>query len=94
VGNGGTILTSSDGIAWTKQTTETVTTLNEIIYVNNTFVFVGGIILTSPDGITRTKQTSQIANILNIVHANNVFVTVGYYGTIGVCNYAMRISLA
>jgi hypothetical protein len=64
-------------MTWTKQTSETVTTLNEIIYVNDMFVAVGGIIISSPDGIKWTKEMSQTGVILNIIYGNNKFVTVG-----------------
>jgi hypothetical protein len=94
VGYAGTIHTSPYGMTWTKQTSNTTATLNKIIYINDMFVVVGGIILSSPDGIKWTKEMSQTGIILDIIYANNVFVAVGNYGTIRVCNFGMRISLA
>jgi hypothetical protein len=93
----GRILTSPDGITYTKQLSGTTSTpLKEIIYANYLFVTVGsnGTILTSPDGITWTEQTSGIINILmNITHANDIFVAVGSNQTILACNPPMIISL-
>jgi hypothetical protein len=50
VGNGGTILTSPDGVSWTERTSPTIGGLFSVTYGNGTFVAVGdrGIILTSP----------------------------------------------
>jgi len=53
VGNSGTILTSSDGILWTKRTSGKWEYLSGVTSGNGLFVTVGsllGIILTSPDG--------------------------------------------
>jgi hypothetical protein len=50
VGEGGTILTSPDGVSWTRQTSGTYYPLHGVAYGNNTFVAVGeySTILTSP----------------------------------------------
>jgi hypothetical protein len=50
VGDGGSILTSPDGVNWTEQTSEANNQLNGVAYGNGTFVVVGesGAILTSP----------------------------------------------
>jgi hypothetical protein len=50
VGLGGVILTSPDGVNWTRQTPPTGNSLNGVTYGNGTFVAVGdcGTILTSP----------------------------------------------
>ena len=58
VGNSGTILTSSDGILWTKRTSGKWKYLSGVTSGNGLFVTVGslsGIILTSPDGNSWTK---------------------------------------
>ena len=54
VGDNGIILTSSDGISWTKRTSGTTKNLYGVTYGNSTFVTVGdnGIMLTSSDGIS------------------------------------------
>jgi len=60
VGNSGTILTSSDGILWTKRTSGKWEYLSGVTSGNGLFVTVGsllGIILTSPDGNSWTKRT-------------------------------------
>ena len=53
VGDNGTILTSSDGTAWTSRTSGTSNGLYNIFYGNSTFVAVGhsGTILTSSETI-------------------------------------------
>jgi hypothetical protein len=50
VGDGGTILTSRDGVSWTRRTSGTSNQLEGVAYGNGTFVAVGwyGTILTSP----------------------------------------------
>ena len=61
VGDNGIILTSSNGISWTKRTSGTTKNLYGVTYGNSTFVTVGdnGTILTSSDGTTWTnKRTS------------------------------------
>jgi len=60
VGNRGNIITSSDGISWTKRTSGTPKELYGVTSGNGLFVTVGffGTILTSPDGITWTERTS------------------------------------
>jgi len=60
VGNGGTILTSTDGTTWTSRTSGTSQHLHGVTYGNSNFVTVGngGTILTSTDGTTWTSGTS------------------------------------
>ena len=80
VGNGGTILTSPDGVTWTSGTSGTGNSLNGICYSNNIFVAVGteGTILTSPDGLNWTPRTSGTDyELLGITHGNGTFVAVG-----------------
>ena len=50
VGEGGTILTSPDGVSWTERASPTKDFLNGVAYGNGTFVAVGkdGAILTFP----------------------------------------------
>jgi hypothetical protein len=50
VGEGGTILTSPDGVSWTARTSGTSNWLDGVAYGNGLFVAVGdrGTILTSP----------------------------------------------
>ncbi len=58
------ILTSPDGVTWTRRPAPAVdpnlaNSIKDIVYANNLFVAVGtqGGVLTSPDGITWTNQT-------------------------------------
>ena len=66
VGNSGTILTSSDGISWTKRTSRKWGFLKGVTYGNGIFVTDGnsGTILTSPDGNSWTKRTSGTSKYL------------------------------
>ena len=82
VGEGGTVLTSSDGGTWTLGNSKTYSDLNSIIYDNDVFVAVGGgydfyIVLTSLDGITWTVRALGTGSGLNsIVYGNNTFIAV------------------
>jgi len=87
VGDNGIILTSSDGISWTKRTSGTTKNLYGVTYGNSTFVTVGdnGTILTSSDGTTWTnKRTSSgtTKNLYGVTYGNSTFVTVGDNATI------------
>lgn len=86
VGDTGTILSGTDGIAWTSRTSGTTANLNGVTH-GSIYVAVGdnGTILTSPDGITWTSRapTPVTTNILR--HASsilNTYVGVGDNGTI------------
>ena len=87
VGDNGIILTSSDGISWTKRTSGTTKNLYGVTYGNSTFVTVGdnGTILTSSDGTTWTnKRTSSgtTKNLYGVTYGDGLFVTVGDNATI------------
>jgi hypothetical protein len=85
VGSFGTILTSSDGVAWTLQNSGTMNWLWAVTYANNTFVAVGdnGTILTSLDGLTWASQSSGISGCLyGVTYGKNTFVAVGDPGRI------------
>jgi len=72
VGNSGTILTSSDGISWTKRTSGTREYLKGVTYGNGLFVTDGnsGTILTSPDGNLWTKRTSGTSKyLIGVTHS-------------------------
>ena len=78
VGDNGIILTSSDGISWTKRTSGTTKNLYGVTYGNSTFVTVGdnGTILTSSDGTTWTSRTSNTSkDLYGVTYGNNTFVT-------------------
>jgi len=89
VGNGGIILTSSDGSTWTTRTSGTNAFLTGVTYGNNQYVAVGngGIILTSPNGVnwTTTRASGTLQTLKGVTYGNNLFVAVGtqytdYYG--------------
>jgi len=66
VGFFGTILTSPDGITWTKRTSGTWEYLKGVTSGNGLFVTDGnsGTILTSPDGNSWTQRTSGTSKYL------------------------------
>lgn len=85
VGHGGTIMTSADGLAWTKQVSGTPCSLHSLAYGHGLFVTVGneGVILTSKDGagwISRPSQTDE--RLRGVAYGNGTFVAVGYDGLI------------
>lgn len=86
VGDGGTILTSSDGRSWTRRNSGTSDWLLAVTYGASQFVAVGdrGRILLSPDGLNWSPapapNTTQRIN--NVLHAANLFVAVGEGGTL------------
>jgi hypothetical protein len=85
VGSNGIILTSTDGISWTKQTSPDFSELKSITYSNSMFVAVGlsGTILTSTDGISWADQKSPAyVSLYGITYGNGMFVAVGVSGTI------------
>ena len=81
VGNSGTILTSSDGILWTKRTSGKWEYLSGVTYGNGTFVAGGGTILTSSDGTTWTSS-GEGGDIRGVTYGNSTFVTVKHSGAI------------
>ena len=85
VGNSGRIVTSTDGITWTEQTSPISAMLWLVTYGNGMFVVFSdsGNIVTSTDGITWTKQTSPVSTRLDsVTYANGMFVAVGNSGSI------------
>lgn len=87
VGNGGTILTSTDTITWTFGSSGTGADLYGVAYGNGVYVAVGGstnaTILTSSNGVTWAPQTTTTTNNLKAVTSGGgVFVAVGDQGTI------------
>ena len=85
VGTGGTILSSNNGTAWTKQRSGTNQWLTSVVWGNNQFVACGfrGTILTSPDGVAWTNRVSGTKEVLWELKWNGtLFLAVGTNGTI------------
>ncbi|MCU7833672.1 MAG: hypothetical protein KZQ83_00350 [gamma proteobacterium symbiont of Taylorina sp.] len=85
VGQAGTILTSTDGISWLKQSSGSSSWLLDIIWNGKLWVAVGssGTILTSADGISWQKQRSGTSKRLYGTHWNGkLWVVVGSKGII------------
>jgi uncharacterized repeat protein (TIGR02543 family) len=76
---GSSILSSPDGVIWTRKDFGISGSLRGITYGNGTFVAVGdGIILTSTDGVNWTRSSSTFSGQLNsVTYGNNTFVAVG-----------------
>ncbi len=85
VRNGGTIITSSNGISWTKRISNATQNLYGIGYGNSMWVAVGvnGTIITSSNGISWTKKTSNATqNLYGIGYGKGMWVAVGGNGLI------------
>lgn len=63
VGSSGLILTSSNSVDWTAQTSPYAGRLRRVLWAENRFVAAGddGVVLSSPDGITWTRHNSRTA---------------------------------
>lgn len=87
VGDGGTILTSSDGHQWVARDSGTTEDLWDVSQAAGTFVAVGGrypdtgVLLTSVDAIHwETRYTDSLAWLARVAHDGNRFVAVGTNG--------------
>jgi hypothetical protein len=79
------ILTSGDGITWTKENPGIVTWQSSIIFGDSQYVVLGDgrTILTSPDGIVWTNKNNITASRLtSISYANHMYVVIGEGGRI------------
>lgn len=84
VGKGGTVLHSSDGLAWTTVAPFTAGDLNAVVY-GGQFVAVGaaGGIFTSPDGLAWTARNSgTTADLTAVTRTQTGYTAVGTAGTI------------
>jgi hypothetical protein len=87
VGEGGTILTSTDGTTWTSPTPVTSEDLYDVAYGNGVFVATGGsdeetlhnALVTSQDGVTWTSRTvPAVGPIFSLTYGGGKFVALGY----------------
>ena len=93
VGEGGTVLTSSNGLDWTQRQSGTDQRLNAIAYGDGFFVAVGneGFVGVSSDGIEWVSpgvpvdphSGSEAGDLHDIAYGNGRFVAVGSYGPFG-----------
>lgn len=84
-GNYNTIMTSTDGLAWTMPQYGGQTVFNGAVWTGTQFVLVGngGVISTSPDGTTWTSRTSGTPqNLYNVAWSGVELLAVGGNGTI------------
>jgi hypothetical protein len=79
VGAAGVIITSPDGVTWTRRTSHTTRTLAAVAWCTTQFVAVGngGVIDTSPDGIAWTLRTSGTTQLLDGVGCSGTLIAVG-----------------
>jgi hypothetical protein len=79
VGGNGVILTSSDAVAWTTQTSHTNSTLYGVTYGDGLFVTVGagGAIVESPDAVNWSASSVKAGELYGIAYGNKMFVAVG-----------------
>ena len=79
VGDGGIILTSTDGRDWQTAAIVTSDSLRGVAYGTNRFVAVGsnGSILTSLDGMTWSQEQSTATNLFGVTYGAGLFVAVG-----------------
>ncbi|MCK9858471.1 S-layer homology domain-containing protein [Paenibacillus sp. ATY16] len=85
VGSGGAILSSTNGVNWTPQSSGVTTTLRGVTYGNGLFVAVGngGKILTSPDGANWTTIIPPVSGTFyGAAFGDGTFIVVGGNGTI------------
>jgi hypothetical protein len=87
VGNGGTILTSTDGESWASAVSGTTSDLYDVLYTGNMFVAVGGmysgagVILTSADGHSWNVSSLPAAGtISNVAYGNGILVALAAKG--------------
>lgn len=84
VGNGGTILSSTNGADWVSQNSGTTNNLYGIVYANGIFVAVGqGPIRTSADGVNWSGHSAPLSTLYGITYGDGLFVAVGANGNIG-----------
>jgi len=85
VGDNGTIMTSTDAINWTRQTSPTYFDLYGIDHTDGTIIAVGeaGTILKSSDGILwEMENWSTEVSFFDVAYGNGDFVAVGSMGTV------------
>jgi hypothetical protein len=85
VGDGGTLITSSDAVTWTAQTSGTTARLNSVLFAQFAYVAVGdnGTILRSTDATTWTAVTSgTTANLYAIAVLGSRMLAAGANGTL------------
>jgi hypothetical protein len=85
VGDSGMIITSTDGVRWTRQSTGTTAQLMSATWGNGSFVTVGyeGTILTSPDGYNWNDRTyGSDKKLYSVTCGSDQFVAIGDGGAI------------
>lgn len=85
VGELGAIWSSSDGVAWSAQSSGTANSLSDVVFAQGRFVAVGagGTILTSTNGLDWSPVPSGVTTSLaGVTYGNGIYVAVGPSGTV------------
>ncbi len=87
VGDGGVIVTSTNGTSWTARSSKTNYNIYAVNYGNGRFVAVGyhGLILTSDDGKSWTKRVAYSLtgkSLTSVAYGNGIWVTGGVRGKV------------
>ena len=85
VSRGGEVITSTDGVTWTKRTSGTTVRLHDVSYGDDKFTAVGdnGTLISSNDAITWTlKSTGNSSNIFGLTYGKGIWILVGKSGYI------------
>ena len=85
VGDGGVVLTSSDGVSWTGRSGSTGNDLTKVVFAAGKFIAIGdkGTVVTSADGTAWTQhKTGTDEKLLDIAWNGSIFAAVGTNGVI------------
>ncbi len=83
VREGGSIMTSPDGLTWTNQVSPTTNHLRTLLWDGHQYIAAGqsGTILTSPDGVTWTSRSSGTTTVFNsLSYSGSRYIAVGGFG--------------
>jgi uncharacterized repeat protein (TIGR01451 family) len=84
VGASGTVITSSNLVAWTAQNSATTNNLFAVVYGNGTLVSVGsaGTVVTSTNGVNWVlRNAGSSHDLMGVTFGNGIFVAAGAGGT-------------
>ena len=83
-GDPAAVMTSSDGVNWTRRDIGTYSSLNDIAFGNDAFVIVtsGDTIFTSFDGTFWVPKTLDTRSLNSIIFKDGMFVAAGYDGEV------------
>jgi len=80
VGNKGVVLTSPDGVTWTRQNSGTTANLNVVAWTGGRLIAVGETVLASEDGILWTNLSANISKyfwVHTLTRTDSMYICVG-----------------